>query len=196
MKVAIYARVSTKQHQTTENQLLELRRWTQAMGHTIYKEYQEQVSGGRSDRSEFKQMFTDAHQRKFDLVFFWSLDRFSREGVSQTILYLAQLESYGVQFKSFTEQYLDSTGIFKEMIISLLATLAKQEKLRQSERVKAGLERVAAKGIKLGRPGVSSELLNQIPLLVKEGLSDRAIGKKLEISHQSVIRWKAKHPIS
>ncbi len=51
MRVAIYARVSTKQHQTTENQLLELRRWTQTMGHIIYKEYQEQISGGRSGRA-------------------------------------------------------------------------------------------------------------------------------------------------
>lgn len=42
---------------------------------------------------ELQQMFTDAHQRKFDLVLFWSLDRFSREGVRQTINYLAQLES-------------------------------------------------------------------------------------------------------
>lgn len=54
-----------------------------------------------------------------------------------------------MQFKSYTEQYLDSTGIFKDVIISLLATLAKQEKVRQSERVKACLDRVKSQGIQL-----------------------------------------------
>ena len=30
-------------------------------------------------------MLHDASQRKFDLVLFWALDRFSREGVLQTL---------------------------------------------------------------------------------------------------------------
>jgi hypothetical protein len=44
-------------------------------------------------------------------VLFWSLDRFSREGVLETLQYLQTLTSYGVGWKSFTEQYLDSCGI-------------------------------------------------------------------------------------
>ncbi|TGE13438.1 recombinase family protein [Hymenobacter elongatus] len=48
-------------------------------------------------------MFADAHKRKFDFVFFWSLDRFSREGALATLTYLNQLESCGVSYKSYTE---------------------------------------------------------------------------------------------
>jgi hypothetical protein len=33
-------------------------------------------------------MFADARTRKFDFVLFWSLDRFSREGVSATLNHL------------------------------------------------------------------------------------------------------------
>ena len=36
-------------------------------------------------------MFKDASQRKFDLVLFWSLDRFSREGVLETLNHLQRL---------------------------------------------------------------------------------------------------------
>ncbi|MCH8957533.1 resolvase, partial [candidate division KSB1 bacterium] len=36
-------------------------------------------------------MFQDAAQRKFDLVLFWALDRFTREGLQKTIFYLRQL---------------------------------------------------------------------------------------------------------
>ncbi len=40
--VALYARVSTKDKgQSTENQLPELRRFAQAYGYTVYKEYVE-----------------------------------------------------------------------------------------------------------------------------------------------------------
>jgi DNA invertase Pin-like site-specific DNA recombinase len=82
--VALYARVSTKDKgQSTENQLPELRRFAQA-----YKEYVEYESGGTGKRSEFQALFTNAHQRRFDLVLFWSLDRFSRKGALLTLQYL------------------------------------------------------------------------------------------------------------
>ncbi len=54
------------------------------------------------------------------------------------ITHLQTLESYGINYKSYSEQYIDSSGIFKDVIISILATLAKQEKVRLSERVLAG----------------------------------------------------------
>jgi DNA invertase Pin-like site-specific DNA recombinase len=41
-------------------------------------------------------MFEDASQRKFDLVLFWSLDRFCREGVRETLNHLERLTNYGV----------------------------------------------------------------------------------------------------
>ena len=111
--VALYARVSTKDKgQSTENQLPELRRFAQAYGYTIYKEYVEHESGGTGKRSEFQALFADAHRRRFDLVLFWSLDRFSREGALPTLQYLNQLQGWGVGYKSLTEQYLDSVGLF------------------------------------------------------------------------------------
>jgi DNA invertase Pin-like site-specific DNA recombinase len=43
------------------------------------------------------------------------------------------LSNYGVAFHSFTEPYLDTCGIFKEAVIAILGTIAKQERLRISE---------------------------------------------------------------
>jgi hypothetical protein len=37
---------------------------------------------------------------RFDCVLFWALDRFSREGMAQTIVHLQRLTSYGVGFHS------------------------------------------------------------------------------------------------
>ena len=93
------------------------------------------------------------------------------------------LDDYHVSYKSFTEQYIDSSGIFKDVIIALLSTLAKQEKVRISERVKAGLSRTTKKG---GRPQIQLELIEKIKALKKQGFSNRAIGKDLKISHSTV----------
>jgi DNA invertase Pin-like site-specific DNA recombinase len=115
------------------------------------------VSGTKSerDRPDFKRLFELASRREFDIVLFWALDRFSREGVLPTLHHLQRLDSYGVAWRSFTEQYLDSTGIFKDTVISIMATIAKQENVRRSERVKAGLARAKRRGAKFGRPRVS-----------------------------------------
>lgn len=184
MRVAIYARISTtNKGQDADNQLQVLREFCLRSNFQIFNEYVDEVSGGTAERPAFKRMFMDASKRKFHLLLFWSLDRFSREGTRPTIQYLERLESCGVNFKSYTEQYIDSCGIFKDVIISLLSTLGKQEKLRISERVKAGLARSNKRS---GRPTIELGLIEQIKNLKSEGLSNRAIGKNLNLSHSTV----------
>ena len=78
---------------------------------------------------------------------------------------------------------MDSCGIFKDVVISLLSTMAKQERIRMSERVKAGLQRTDKK---LGRPTLSIEVQCQIEELSMKGLSQRKIAKKIGISHTAV----------
>ena len=90
-------------------------------------------------------------------MLFWSLDRLSREGVLQTLTYLQTLTSYGVGWKSFTEQYLDSCGVFRDAVLSILATIAKQERIRLSERTIAGLEKARRQGRMGGRPRVITD---------------------------------------
>lgn len=96
--------------------------------------------------------------------------------------YLNQLQGWGVGYKSLTEQYLDSTGLFQEAIISILATLAKQECLRLSEGTKAGMARRRAEGVQIGPPAKSAAVIEQIRELKKGGLSNYAISKRLGMS--------------
>lgn len=183
-RVAIYGRVSTStKGQSTDNQVEVLEEYCKRMGYEVYKVYTDEVSGSTSNRPAFNELFEDANKGYFNLVLFWALDRFSREGVSQTIKQLELLESYKVNYKSYTEQYLDSCGIFKDVVISLLSTMAKQERIRMSERVKAGLKRTDKK---LGRPTLSVEIQCQIEELSIKGLSQRKIAKRVGISHTAV----------
>jgi DNA invertase Pin-like site-specific DNA recombinase len=66
------------------------------------------------------------------------------------INYLQRLESKGVHYVSYQEQRLDTTGPFRDVVISMFATLAKQERARISERTIAGLKVARAKGKRLG----------------------------------------------
>jgi DNA invertase Pin-like site-specific DNA recombinase len=188
MKIAIYARVSTKDKgQDTENQLVQLREFASKQGWQIVREFVDRETGSKSDRAEFQAMFEGASQRKFDLLLFWALDRLSREGVLETLQHLNRLTSHGVGFRSFTEQYFDSCGIFKDAVISILATIAKQERIRLSERTKAGLAQARRNGRQIGRPRLSVQS-SEIARLRASGLTLRAIGRQLNISEGSVRR--------
>lgn len=185
MRVAIYLRVSTSD-QTSKNQSSQLIQFAKAQKWKVVNIFEDVASGSRADRKEFQKLMSAASQRKFDAVLFWSLDRFSREGVAQTLKYLQLLESWGVAFRSFTEPYLDSLGVFKDAILALLATLAKQERIRISERTKAGLARARAKGVSVGRPKHDASLGREAKRLRKLRFSYPAIAKQLKISIGSV----------
>jgi len=156
MRIALYARVSTKDKgQDYENQLRELRSFVDRKrgdGWELAAEFVDKMSGKTPERPAFRRMFEAASRKEFDLVLFWSLDRFSREGVLETLQHLQRLSSYGVEWFSFREEYLRSIGVFKDAVLAILAAVAKQERIRISERVQAGLSRARAQGKVLGRP--------------------------------------------
>lgn len=188
MRAAIYLRVSTDK-QETENQAIQLREFAARQGWQIVREYCDYESGSKSERAEFQRMFADASRRKFDMVLFWALDRLSREGVLKTLQYLNQLTGYGVGWRSFTQQYLDSTGMFRDAIIGILAALAQQERVQRAERTKAGLARVRAAGKRLGRPArLNGEHHAAVRGLRAAGVSYRAIASQLGISLRSAQR--------
>ena len=192
MKTAIYARVSTKDgRQDAENQLKQLRTFAATQGWEIVHEYVDKASGKRGDREQFQKMFVAASRREFDCLLFWSLDRLSREGTVKTLNHLERLNGYGVNYRSFTEQYLDSTGMFKEAVIGILAAVAKQERVRLSERTIAGLERAKAQGRVGGRPKAEDsepKLVARIERLRSQGKSIRAIAIEVVLSPNTVLR--------
>ena len=192
MKVAIYARVSTRDKgQDVRNQLDQLRAYCDKQGWHIVNEYIDQRSGKNGDRDQFQRMMSHSYQREFDLVLFWSLDRFSREGSFATLQYLKKLDSFGIAFKSFTEQYLDGTGIFKDAIIAILGAIANQERVRLSERVVAGLERARKQGRVGGRPRKQHEKdkdAKRIRQLREDGQSLQEIADELGRAKSDIAR--------
>jgi len=167
-KVAIYVRVSTK-GQELENQLLQLRSYAEKTGWEIFKIYKDIISGKEESRPAYDQMFDDAHKKLFDVVLFWDISRFSRSGTLFTLQKLKELENLGINWHSYQDKYFSSMGEFKDVVISIMATIAKIERQKISERTKAGLERAKAQGKKLGRPTIPSNVVKQVINHLKEG---------------------------
>jgi len=159
MKVALYARVSKDEASSTgalqdpENQLQPMRKFCEAMSWDVSKEFVDRASGGSANRPQFQSMLGEVRQRHFDLILVWALDRFSREGMTNTLAYIKQLRDYKAGLKSLQESWLDTSqeGV-AELLIAFMAWVAKEEKRKISERTKAGLAKLKAKGVKLGRP--------------------------------------------
>lgn len=192
-RAAIYARVSTvDKGQDVENQLLQLREYTERQGWKIIHEYTDQRSGKNADRDQFKAMFEDASKRKFDVVLCWALDRFTREGILETFEHIRRLTHYGVQFESYTEPHFRTTGPAGELMLAIAAWIAKQERLHISERTKAGLQRARAAGVRFGRPKRIFDRFKVLELH-EQGLSYAKIGAECGISAATAMRTVHSH---
>src|SRR6266404_8191809 len=179
IRAAYYLRVSTE-NQELENQRAEIVPFIENRGWRLVHTYEDSMSGRKTDKDRpgFAAMLKAAHQRKFDMIVFWALDRLTREGTRATLNYLQRLESKGVGYVSYQEQWLDSTGPFKDVMVSMFATLAKQERARISERTIAGLKVARAKGRIIGRPPLPEETVQEVLSLNQDaGIGARKIAK-------------------
>jgi DNA invertase Pin-like site-specific DNA recombinase len=193
-RVAIYLRVSKDDgSQETDNQLIQLREFSERWeGHELVAEYVDRESGtrGRRERKDFDRMFADAARRRFDVLLFWALDRFSREGIRKTIAYLERLDQCGVAFKSHTEPFLDTDNeLIAHIVLGVTSYYAQQEALRISDRTKAGLERARKNGKVLGRPDGFERWAPVLAGMKERRFSQGRMSRETELSYNTVKKY-------
>ena len=106
---------------------------------------------------------------------------------SGPLFLLKVLTGHGVEWFSYREEYLRSIGPFRDAVLAILAAIAKQERVRLSERVLAGLGRAKAQGKVLGRPKAAVRPERVLALRAR-GLSLRAIAAETGVSVMTVQR--------
>jgi len=181
-RVALYTRVSTADRgQTTENQVLQLRKACELRGWEIVLEEQDVISGTKEKRPGLQRIYDSAVLREFDVLFVWSLDRLTREGAFRALEIIQRLGQMNVGFESLQEAHFSTCGPFKDAIIAIAATLAKLEREKIVERVKAGLERTKKKGTVLGRPKIGEKWKPQILEMAAKGMGTYDIANELPI---------------
>src|SRR5579863_8222177 len=186
MTAALYARVSTTD-QTCDNQLIELRRYCEARGWHVSREYVDTgVSGSKDRRPALDELIAAARRRRFGVLVCWRLDRLGRN-LRHLVTLLEELRELGIGFVSLGEG-IDLGTPAGRLQLHVLAALAEFERSRIQERVRAGLARVRAEGRRLGRP------VERVPLerlQAVAGLSVRAAAKALGVSRSTAQRWLA-----
>ncbi len=184
-RVAIYARVSTTD-QSTDSQLLDLRRYVSERGWNIFREYvDEGISGTKDNRPALNELMNDAKKRRFDVVLVWRFDRFARS-TTHLLLSLEQFRNLGVDFVSYQEN-IDTSSPLGAAIFTIISAVAQLERDIIRERVKAGLRRAKAQGKQLGRPRVIVDA-GRIAALREEGWSWSMITTELHISKGTAQR--------
>jgi DNA invertase Pin-like site-specific DNA recombinase len=182
MKLAIYARVSTKE-QSVDTQLEALRSYAAARNWQVFREYCDQgISGAKDSRPALNELMQDARRRKFDVVAVWKFDRMARS-TSHLLRVLAEFRALGIQFCSYTEAIDTSTPI-GEVMFTIIGALAQFERELIRERVQAGVDRARRNGKPWGRKKIA---IAEIP----EGLSLRETARILGVSRETVRRRKA-----
>ncbi len=185
-RVALYVRVSTD-GQTTENQTLELEKVAKMRGWDIVTTFDDNgISGskGREDRKQFDQLIKDATRRKFDLVAAWSVDRLGRS-LQDLVSFLSELHGVGCDLY-LHQQGIDTTTPAGKAMFQMCGVFAEFERSMIQERVKAGLERAKAKGVKLGRPAVTPKTRQFVLDGKAAGSSLRKIAADANVSVGSV----------
>ena len=178
--------------QETENQLRVLREECARAGYELVGEYVDRESGrkGRRERAEFARLFSDAERRRLDLVYFWSLDRFSREGIRKTIGYLQRLDALGVRFRSHTEPYLNTDNeLIAHIVLGVTSYYAELEAQRISERTKAGLARARASGKVIGRPDGFGRWRETLEAMRTDGYGKKRMSRETRLSYNTVKKY-------
>ena len=152
MKVCIYSRVSTNE-QDAENQSTVFTGWAIQREFDIVNIYSEEETAWKAGhQQELAHLLDDARMRKFEAVLVWALDRLSREGPLVILSLVNRLKICGVKVLSYQESWTEAPGELGELLFAIAGWVERMESQRRSERTKAGLARVVAKGKKLGRP--------------------------------------------
>jgi len=193
-RVALYARVSTDK-QTTENQLVELRRTAMRNDWVIVDEFvDEGISGakGRDKRPQFDALLKSAVRKEFDLIMSWSVDRLGRS-LQHLVEFLNEIHSKNIDLY-LHQQGLDTTTPAGRMMFQMCGVFAEFERTMIRDRILAGQQRAKANGTHIGRKSkIDDDLRNRVIDLKQTGMGMRGIASEAGLSlgsvHKILVQW-------
>ncbi|WP_255253182.1 recombinase family protein [Brevibacillus laterosporus] len=150
MRVAIYARVSTKteeQKNSLENQVAYATDLIVRNGWTVAGRYiDDGISGATiSKRKELQRLLEDARKKRIDAIIAKSVSRLGRNTV-ENLQTVAEIEALGIRPILPEDNYDSATRSSSKLMFNLKAVLAEEECAKFSERIKMGRQASARQG--------------------------------------------------
>jgi DNA invertase Pin-like site-specific DNA recombinase len=175
-RVAIYARVSTKE-QSTDAQVAQLTTYCQARGWTEVAVFRDDdISGVRDNRPELDRLRQRMAAGEFDAIVVSKMDRLGRS-LGMILRFWDEADAAGARV-IVIDQGIDTSTPAGRLQRNMLAALAEFERELILERTQAGIARARALGKKFGAP-------RRIPESVaREVRERRARGESLRMISQ------------
>jgi len=168
MKVAYLARISRLENREEEERLasqdntvltfIKDKKLLLTENHH-YKEFGSAYIRPIADRQILQDILGAAKRREFQVLFIFKNDRLDRNDPVLCILYIRELNKYGVQVYSYSDNWLDCSDPIKQLMVFISLTMAKNESYNTSLRVKAKFASNLKEGKSIG--GVPKDIIPQ-----------------------------------
>ncbi len=178
MKIG-YARVSTDDQDLG----LQIDKLTEYGCERIFSEH---ISGATLDRPELNKMLD--HLRDGDEVVVWKVDRLSRK-MRHSLTLIETFMEKGVTFVAVSQGLrYDNTAVGK-LMFNQLATYAEFERDITAERIREGIKRSRAQGVRMGRPpALTPDQCETVVMLIRKGRSVRSVATEMGCSRKTIKR--------
>ena len=144
---AIYIRVSTQdqaQHGfSLDAQEESLVNYAKALGYEILKIYKDEGKSAKTlNRPEMINLLKDAEAKKFQAIFIYKLDRFSRS-LKDLILTIDKLKEWGIDFVSLQDK-IETASASGKLMFQIIGAFAEFERNIIGDRTKFGMEKITS----------------------------------------------------
>ena len=152
---AIYIRVSTEEQArlgiSLSAQEEALKNYASALGYEVIKIYKDEGKSAKDiqHRPEMVQLLKDAEMRKFQAIFIYKLDRFSRS-LRDLIETIEKLKEWNVDFISLQDK-IETTSASGKLMFHIISAFAEFERNVTGDRTKFSMDKKARDGSPITR---------------------------------------------
>jgi putative DNA-invertase from lambdoid prophage Rac len=190
VRLLAYVRVS-EETENPENQKYAIYEWAARSGHQVLNVYEDiGVSGALPpvERPGFRKLLEAVDGA--DGLVVYALDRLARS-LGELVEVFRTLEAKGKVIVSVRESWLQQLDpAVRKLIVAVLGWAAEMERMFISERTKLALQRLKARGVKLGRPRkVNEATALEAIKYIERGLSLKDAAKLLGVGYKTLARF-------
>jgi DNA invertase Pin-like site-specific DNA recombinase len=159
-------------------------------GIDVDRTFEDKLSGKDVNRPQLQAMLDFI--REGDTVLVHSLDRLGRN-IDDLRSLVNGMVGRGITVKFLKENLsfsADTSNLFSELMLNMLASFAQFERCLSKERQKEGVQLAKAKGVYKGRPQeMNDERIAEIKRRVETGEAKATIAKSMGISRDTLYRY-------
>jgi len=166
LKAAIYIRVSTEEQARQGFSLAAqedaLKSYAQALGYEIFQTYRDEGKSAKDmkHRPALQQLLKEAEEKKFNAIFVYKLDRFSRS-LKDLILTIEKIKEWQVDFISLQDK-IETASASGKLMFHIISSFAEFERDIISERTRFGMNERAKEGGAITKAPLGYKLINSL----------------------------------